>query len=787
MASRHARTAVVLAALLTALAVAAAFRGDLGAVPPSNPASATESVDPPAWELPEVQTSEEGLDGGETSEPSSPQGSTSSTLGHCPGAPPSGGGMERRPDTARDADGVLHMVWQERFGGQFDICYARQPGELGLGSDDNPAWRVSRTPHPSLASHIAIDAASGVAYVVWTEVLPPHIDGWYSPAPAPLPTAVRLYSSTEITRAGDPLWTHPLALPDGACGIRAFEVYASAWTLESRPGRGEWASEAGAPKSPDLNCSGKGSELTREGVFDTDDDAISDAEEILGTLAKPTRYDDEDTDDDALPDDFEIAHALDPTLEVWVEFPGCFRTASIDGYIGKLCPALEVPMLDFLCYLVDPDGDGFGFCAEGEDYPVTTEVGLFTHGGWATYRFWPKVDGLYNVVLRTEQRTYVAGGCAGLTVAVAVQVDGVAAGTFTWTWDDSNPPWTVETVATATVSGVDFTAVTASMAVDVRLDVTFDPAPCGTAVFSPLRQLALDWIKLELAADRSEVNYKDADDTLATATGKFAFTFVTEDLVIQLDPEQRDLLMELDSMVNHAFERVVLNEMINAFSDENIILNYKVDETGLSESGASAILDLDPVDNAGPDWSMDETSLYLAAHKNPALPSYVHVVNARHLNFDYCGIAEQGEVGDTAIVAGIIVEDQRLMDFDCSTVSLTLTQWRLVVFLHEFMHVLGAAHEENAADGGAPDPIIDPTGVDICNGYNIMVGGGYCGGSAVVIPQEVYGTGNDDRRFGATEAIAGPRCSIECTAQFDFSYLLSVRTSNNMDRLDDVV
>jgi len=184
----------------------------------------------------------------------------------------------------------------------------------------------------------------------------------------------------------------------------------------------------------------------------------------------------------------------------------------------------------------------------------------------------------------------------------------------------------------------------------------------------------------------------------------------------------------------------------------------------------------------------------------PAGGLHLRIVRSPHASAEILGVDPAPALAVSGVVGvltaadvpgrnayGIIVEDQRLMDFDCSTVSLTLTQWRLVVFLHEFMHVLGAAHEENAADGGAPDPIIDPTGVDICNGYNIMVGGGYCGGSAVVIPQEVYGTGNDDRRFGATEAIAGPRCSIECTAQFDFSYLLSVRTSNNMDRLDDVV
>ncbi len=95
----------------------------------------------------------------------------------CPGAPPSDGGMKRRPDSARDGNGTLHKVWQEPIDGQAEICYANnagrgREGNMGLGNDWNPSLRISNTPTDSVWPEIEIDPISGVIFILWTEELP---------------------------------------------------------------------------------------------------------------------------------------------------------------------------------------------------------------------------------------------------------------------------------------------------------------------------------------------------------------------------------------------------------------------------------------------------------------------------------------------------------------------------------------------------------------------------------------------------------------------------------------
>jgi hypothetical protein len=734
--------------------------------------------------------------------PAPPPKSLQESYGLCPGAPPSDGGMKRRPDSVMDGNGILHKVWQERFDGQFEICYARKPGEMGLGSENNPAFRITNTPTDSVDPRIAIDEASGIAYIIWTEILPPDLNiggkekegGW-------TPEALLQYTATATFEPGDPLWSTPKVLGESICQLKKFAVMDGSWEIELGKGKPGWASSlpdlipkpcslpdempklGGKCSLPDLKC---------EGLMDTDEDGISDSDEVLGILGYFTHWWNPDTDLDWLPDHWEILKNWDPTMVIWSQFAYCFPSPST--HKDPFCKGIWT---DGLCMFIDADNDGIIACNEDNDYPVTTEVVELTDDGDTVYRFWPMVDGDYNVVLRTQQRTFQSGqyGCDFINVSIEVTLDGLLVNTWTTTWSDVFPwVWSIDTVASFSLTGLDMTAVTILQSIDIGLTVLFDPPHCGSAYVAVVRALAVDWIKLELDSDRSEVNYKDADDFVNTPL-PFTTYVHTEEMVIQLDPYQRELLLELDSMDGHDWVPEVLNELINAFSDANIILHYKIDETNLPTTEVTGVFgagDVSSLSFGHPPTSDDETSVYLSDHRNTTLRllGYVHVMNVHNLP-GACGIADQGEASTHPKFSGVLIPDQNFIDGVCYGVAnfpFDLFSTRLAVLLHEIGHALNLAHDKST---GTVDPlcVIDDCGDpadpsdddDICNYYNNM-GYSYCFASTRT-DESFYGTGNNDRRVGSTAAIGRPRFSYESVDQIDLVSLLSVDVANNYPAL----
>ncbi len=973
--------------------------GPTGGEDPSIP---SVPVTPPAGSVDEADPSDLPPDSVPGQDPAVSLPAPSAALrreafGLCPGAPPSGGGMQRRPDTARDTSGNLHMVWAERFDGQFDLCYARKnPGrEMGVGSQANPAFRITATPGDSVSPQVAIDPVSGLVYVLWTEVqhavhgsntMTPKVVLDYVASDVIDPANGRMELVGGRTLVG--------TLP---CTVKRFEVRDAAWEIEFRAGTPDWIGALGPGDALDVPCGGNPSDLPPmdwKGTFDTDRDGWRDSIEITcppfvpgfppcPDPIKPFPCPDwasRDSDFDWIPDPEEFRRQFDPCLRIDLEFPFCFPFP-----LKPECGDIVI----VLCTFADPDADGIGTCDEGRDYPVTTEVAEFLGGHFATYRFWPKVNGLHNLTLRTQQRTFIDfGNCTN--VSIAISFDDVPSGTWTRAWLDATPwVWSIDTVATVTLSGIDFTGVTPSMAVDVRLAVSFDPPGCEGGLLAVFRALALDWLKLELASNRAEVNYKDADDFLAasghptvilhadfdtdslnlppsawlpreppgdrlqlntaagsilvkgsiggltsqpveasmtggtggvdvqgfvagqpptfgrwtaswrslaksgsvcfasmtfrdssaniiaaleyrpsgildfndlfTATGigvawtadvaqnfeltvdlsakatslsidgapvataqsmpfyqiaaanlnymgleigcttsqgyalddmdiraiglggPFALPIVTEDMVIHLDPEQRDLLFELDSMAGHDWPGAILNEVINAFSDLNIVMNYRISETGLPATGAGATLTVEGFTFT----DTNEASVYLDAHRDATLQAlgYVHVINVNYISLG-CGIVELASAGGAPEFSGALLPDQSFLDGACAGSTMDLFSARLAVFLHEVGHALNAAHDLTS---GTLDPLCviddcDATPDDLCNAYNVMAYT-YCFPTTNVF----YGTGNFDRRAGATGPIGRPRFSYESLAQFDFTSLLSVGTGNNIDLLGDFV
>ncbi|HLE46389.1 MAG TPA: hypothetical protein VI915_05355 [Thermoplasmata archaeon] len=679
-----------------------------------------------------------GGDPGVTSGFGSPSGGPVAT-GVCGVSPDPYLNAPRHASTAK-VGSVTHMVWEQVLarGGLPEICYANDAGggNLGVGNGRNPARRVTDTPFASVWPTIAWDSASGILYVSWVEIVldrGPSNHADYS-------VNARRLAASDDSFFTEMVYPHDLAY------------------------LGVWNRDVSALEDPDLveralgpavhfRLNVQAGELRignashRHGnpyghvnfIVDMDGDGIADFSETSGLTGYKTDWKRVDTDGDGIWDLWEIQHGLDPIFD---QQKDCVRL--------KICDLLREGILFFL----DLDGDGLSAAAEGLDYPVTTEVAAFPHGAYAEYRFWPKVSGNYSLVLRTQQRTFSAIGPCD-TVAINVTVGGFAAGTLTQPWVDSST-WTW------TTSSVPPFYLAADTAADVRLTVAFDPPACGQAILAVIRALAVDWLKLELSTNRAELDYKDADDFTTEALVMVS----TEEMTIHLDPGQKDVLFELDSMAGHDFVPRVLNEVIDAYSDYNIIANFKIDETGLSATGTVSSLSFD-----WPPTSTDESSVYLSAHRNPALSAYVHVMNVHYIA-GAGGIAEQSAPGDPASLGGVLLADQNVIDGTSAGSTLRFER-RLALFLHETGHALGSHHE--TAGAALIDPVVDTGGVDICNQYNVM-GWSYCSAEDKVL----HGTGNTNRRFGSTTLIGRPRWSIESANLFNFGALLSVQVGNNM-------
>ena len=84
-----------------------------------------------------------------------------------------------RPDTARDATGNLHMVYQDRReAGNFEIYYTNDIGIVGHGW--NSPMRLSNTSADSVWPEIGIDSMSGLIFVTWIEQTPDRDAKYYT-------------------------------------------------------------------------------------------------------------------------------------------------------------------------------------------------------------------------------------------------------------------------------------------------------------------------------------------------------------------------------------------------------------------------------------------------------------------------------------------------------------------------------------------------------------------------------------------------------------------------------
>ena len=692
-----------------------------------------------------------GASGGTTG--GSAGGGTTATGGGTPGTDVTGGGTcgvapdsgGRHVSTVR-VGSVVHMVWEQPVvpGGLPEICYANREDSpnFGLHNPSLVARRVTDTTYASVLPEIAVDPISGMLYVSWVELVREeevtgHADYNLN--------AVRLAASDDAFLT---VSTYPRDLvyiqgnvAKAAHGDTVGETLGGGdahFQLDVRDSEVRFGDGLNGHRPP------TGTPIL---IVDMDGDGIRDSWEVTGKLGFVTSWKRADTDADGIPDLWEIERGLDPTFD---QTPICDKL--------RICDIIRRGILLYL----DLDGDGLSAYAEGLGYPVTTEVAGFPTGGTATYRFWPKVAGNYSLLLRTQMRTYFAVGSCTSVSLTATLIGGGLIGTFTLPWADGPQPWTVQD------AGALYLAQDA--AADVRVNVTFDPPSCADSKVAILRLFALDWLKLELIGNRAELNYKDAGDFSTKAMLEVS----VEDMTISLDPDQKDVLFELDSMAGHDFQWRVLEEVIDAFSDWNIIAHFKVDETDLPTGASTGVAGAGTVATlsfAWPPTSTDESSVYLAAHRNPALSAYVHVMNVHDIA-GAGGIAEQSAPGDPAPLGGVLIADQWIIDNAPSNPTL-LFERRLADFVHEVGHALGSHHEVPGAT--LIDPVIDPGGVDICNQYNVM-GWTYCS----LEDKALRGTGNTNRRFGATSTIGRPRWSIESVNLFNFGAQLSVQVGNNM-------
>ena len=681
-----------------------------------------------------------------------------SPFGLCPGASPEDGGAQRHADAARDSSGRLHMVWQERFGGQFDVCYARQADakEMGLGSDANPAWRITRTPSDSVRPRLGIDPESGIVYVVWTELLPPEAMDAESGARRQQSFFYTATAAFEPTT--EPLWTPPQVLGRAIREGMQIQVSDSAWTLRQigapLPGVGGVTnpkpSEGGAEKEEPE---------TLRGTYDTDRDGIRDSWEVKGTLGWVTAWWDPDTDGDGLRDLSEIREKFDPTID--------------DRLISK----------DFLRVVLlysDLDHDGLTLLRESAcDFPVTAGTANILDGGHVLYRFFPNATYTASLILGIQVKRQGILFVPPPTVAnytLNVTADAGPAIAVTFSYSGSSLEGDRVTI------NVGSFAVTPNALTTVRIEATVEQPPSNG-----FRTFAI-WSAMIAAPspDFEHFNYKEGRDYDEGQSADAAR--LTENFEVCGDPNRPDLFLEIDSLTGHAPTSDVYSETINGYSDAGVLLHYRIDQSGLPlGTGTSPDTDGDGAQTIRND---DEAQDLLGTTKNPSLPDYLHVVFAHKFWVDdvgwvYGGAMSADTEADLAH-SGIVFADQELID--TVTASSSLMERRLKVLMHEVGHAIGTSHEGpfGYTPAGSYDPRVDGACcADTFDGYNVIRQGGLT--DLFAADMLLRGVGNLDRNKGATSLIGRPRFSVESVDQFDLTNKLSVDTGRNIDLLGDFV
>ncbi len=666
-------------------------------------------------------------------------------FGLCPGAPPVDGGMQRRPDTARDFNGTLHMVWSERFDGQFDVCYAKKPGEMGLGSDDNPAFRITNTPYESTEPHIAIDPVSGIIYVVWVEEFPDAgDDGIYE--------AVHIGKSVLYTATENgTFWTIPIQESNVPGAVKNFEVNKSEGTV--RFGNGE-----PGPRPP----AGGGKPLaTYRYVFDTDRDGIKDSDEFLGILGNVTLWWNSDTDGDGMPDRMEFVYGFNPII------------SDIRGPYYK-------SFLEILFQNSDFDRDSISFAGETAcNFPVTSGYANVLTGGSASYRFWPMTA--YSAALNLDLQIRRQGilytpppTTANYTVSATVNAG--PAGTFTFSQSGNALEWNHVIVEFGSFS------VLADTQTDVQLSITVEqPSSNG------FRTMGVFSVMIYSTVGSAQFSYKEGRDFQPGASLASA---LTDNYLTCGDPSRPDLFLEVDTISGHNPTPDVFSEAINAFSDAGIILHYRLDETSISPGEATTTdSDGDGATTLNDCTAPVELQNFLATHRSTASPydRYLHVIfvnNVKAQTTSGCqnlyGIAMSADLATDLTHSGVLVADDQL---DSMISTATVAQQRLKVLIHEVGHALGASHEKSnglynaCVDGGG--------GTDTLNGFNVMGQDGLS--TAAGVNDRILGVGNTARCKGAVSFIGMPRFSIESINQFDLTNKLSVNTGRNIDLLGNYV
>jgi hypothetical protein len=641
-------------------------------------------------------------------------------------------GVKRRPDTLHDSDGVLHKVWQEPVDGIYQVFYAKQgeEKEMGLGTDKNPSVQLSDSPYHSLRPRIALDSASDIIYVIWTEYIPWEDDNFVN-EPMPLPSLFYTAADSSGDNDDSDEWSEPDGFADGRYGMQSFEVYESKYVIDKKIDR-----------------------YDLDGIMDTDKDGIKDSAEVLGELGYQTDWRKPDTDIDGMNDLDEIEYGFDPLND--------------DRYGLKAKEFYKM-----LFRNSDMDGDGLTMGEENDGgFPVTAGAAKVLDDGHVKYRFYPRDDheaylilglqlrrtglnepnpqpetGFYSIDILVESEELNDVELSGSGSEMEQEVFMVEIGPFN----------VAEDAATDVTIEVELTQFPSDE--DKYKKVVGDWKPPSTVWIK-----SLVFLSVMIAApspDYNIFNYKEGREFIGAESSKA--TELREDFLITSDPNRRDLFIEFDYLEGHGVPPALFTEAISAYSDAGIIFHYLVDDENIP---LDTMTDPDPDGNGAESlMGKDEARDLLMCFRNPALMSYIHVIFATSLFSE----DSMGWIGGCAISA--------------HTAGDLLFELRLLVFIHELGHTIEASHEK---PDGLYNALVDgPGGVDTMNEYNAMRSGGV--GDVDEADHVLRGVDNDDRNIGATDLIGKPRFSIESADQFNLKNKLSVDTGRNIELLDNYV